>query len=253
MEFRRRGLLDSLFDVPVAFAFGAGIVAAFNPCGAAMLPAYIGYQLGDTTYTADPLKALVRGFYLGGVVTAGFVLLSLGVGVVVTAGGDIVFNLVPFTGLGIGVIITALGVWLLVTKRHLGIWAAPRVSARDSRSVKGVFLFGMAYAASSMGCAFPVFLAAVGILGGQTLGSLDHLPSLLRFASYGLGMGMVLTGVTLAVVFFREGVSQAIRGVFPYVGVAGNLALMAAGSYLMWYWTLGAGSELLGFSMERLF
>lgn len=229
------------------------MVAAFNPCGAAMLPAYIGYQLGDTTYTADPLKTLARGFYLGGVVTAGFVMLSLAVGLIVTAGGDAIFNVIPFFGLGVGIGIVLLGLWLIITRRHMGIWAATRVSAVDGRGVKGVFLFGMAYAACSLGCAFPVFLAAVGILGGQTLGTLDLLPSLLRFASYGLGMGMVLTGVTLGVVFFRETVSQVMRRVFPYVGMAGNLALVGAGSYLVWYWTLGAGGELLEFRLRLMF
>ena len=39
--------MSSLFDIPIAFSFSAGIVAAFNPCGGAMLPAYIGYQIGS--------------------------------------------------------------------------------------------------------------------------------------------------------------------------------------------------------------
>ena len=70
-------MLESLFDVPVAFAFGAGMVAAFNPCGAAMLPAYVGYQLSIGAETSNPLSAVMRGFYLGGVVTAGFVIRTL--------------------------------------------------------------------------------------------------------------------------------------------------------------------------------
>ena len=246
-------MLDSLFDVPVAFAFGAGMVAAFNPCGAAMLPAYIGYQLSGSAETTDPLKAVIRGFYLGGVVTSGFVVLSLTVGLIITVGGDAIFNVVPFAGLGVGVGIALLGLWLLISGKHMGIWAATRVSSSNERSAKGVFLFGMLYAISSLGCAFPVFLAAVGILAGQNLGDLDLRASLLRFTSYGLGMGMVLTGITLGVVFFRETVSQILRRVFPYIGVAGNLALMGAGSYLVWYWTLGDGGELLTFRLEKLF
>jgi cytochrome c biogenesis protein CcdA len=242
-------VLDSLFDVPVAFAFGAGIVAAFNPCGAAMLPAYVGYQLGGGSETSDPLRAVLRGFYLGGVVTAGFVVLSLAVGLIITVGGDAVFNIFPFAGLGVGIGIALLGLWLLISGKHMEILAATRVSS----SVKGVFIFGMAYATCSLGCAFPVFLAAVGILAGQSLGDLDLLASLLRFASYGMGMGMVLTGVTLGVVFFRETVSQLLRLVFPYIGVAGNLALMGAGSYLIWYWTLGDGGELLALRLDKLF
>lgn len=246
-------MLDSLFDVPLAFAFGAGIVAAFNPCGAAMLPAYVGYQLSGGAETTDPLRAVLRGFYLGGVVTAGFVVLSLAVGLIITMGADAIFNIVPFAGLGVGIGIALLGLWLLVSGKHMEILAATRVGLNNERSVKGVFLFGMAYAICSLGCAFPVFLAAVGILAGQSLSDLDLLASLLRFASYGLGMGMVLTGVTLGVVFFRETVSQLLRLVFPYIGVAGNLALMGAGSYLIWYWTLGDGGELLALRLERLF
>ena len=246
-------MLDSLFDVPVAFAFGAGMVAAFNPCGAAMLPAYVGYQLSDGAESTDPLKAVLRGFYLGGVVTSGFLVLSLAVGFIITIGGDAIFNVIPFAGLGVGIWIALLGLWLLISGKHMGIWVATRVNINNERSTKGIFIFGMLYAVSSLGCAFPVFLAAVGILAGQNLGDLDLRASLLRFASYGLGMGMVLTGVTLGVVFFKETVSQVLRRVFPYIGVAGNLALMGAGSYLIWYWTLGDGGELLTLRLEKLF
>lgn len=245
--------MDSLFDVPVAFAFGAGMVAAFNPCGAAMLPAYVGYQLSDGAESTDPLKAVLRGFYLGGVVTSGFLVLSLAVGFIITIGGDAIFNVIPFAGLGVGIWIALLGLWLLISGKHMGIWVATRVNINNERSTKGIFIFGMLYAVSSLGCAFPVFLAAVGILAGQNLGDLDLRASLLRFASYGLGMGMVLTGVTLGVVFFKETVSQVLRRVFPYIGVAGNLALMGAGSYLIWYWTLGDGGELLTLRLEKLF
>ena len=234
-------MLDSLFDVPVAFAFGAGVVAAFNPCGAAMLPAYIGYQLGDAGNTSDPMKALFRGIYLGGVATVGFLIFSLTAGLIIIAGGDAVFTLVPFTGLGVGIAILLLGLWLMISGKQLGLWAATRVSAGNQRSAKGLFLFGMAYAVASLGCALPVFLAAVGVLASTTLGNLDLLPSLLRFASYGLGMGMVLMVITLGVVFFRETVSMLLRKIIPYVGIAGNLALVGAGVYLIWYWVLGDG------------
>jgi cytochrome c biogenesis protein CcdA len=142
-------VLDSLFDVPVAFAFGAGMVAAFNPCGAAMLPAYVGYQLSGDAETSNPLSAVLRGFYMGGVVTAGFVLLSLAVGLIVTVGGDAIFNIVPFAGLTVGIGIALLGLWLLISRRHLGIWVATRLDAGNERSTRGVFLFGMVYAVSS--------------------------------------------------------------------------------------------------------
>ena len=47
--------------IPIAFAFSAGVVAAFNPCGVVMLPAYIGYKLGAVSETDNPLKAVMQG------------------------------------------------------------------------------------------------------------------------------------------------------------------------------------------------
>lgn len=237
--------MGSLFDVPIAFAFTAGMVAAFNPCGAAMLPAYIGYQLGDPDVSADPIKALLRGFYLGGVVTAGFVFLSLVIGVIVVIGAGILLKFIPFAGLSVGVCVVLLGGWLLISGRNFGIYKGIGISPGRRRGFKDVFLFGVAYAICSLGCAFPVFLAAVGILGIRSLGDMELLPFVTRFSSYGLGMGFVLTGVTLGVIFLKEAVSHILRKIFPYFTTAGNLSLIVSGSYLIWYWTLGDGSLLL--------
>lgn len=136
--------MGSLVDLPVAFAFTAGIVAAFNPCGAAMLPAYIGYQLGDPDISADPIKALMRGFYLGGVVTAGFVSLSLVVGLVVGIGAGVLLKIIPFAGLSIGICIVLLGGWLLISGRDLGIYRGIGINPGHRRGFKDVFLFGVA-------------------------------------------------------------------------------------------------------------
>jgi len=244
---------ESIYNIPVAFAFGAGMLAAFNPCGSAMLPAYVGYHLSSEGKITNPLRSTLHGLYLGAVVTSGFVFLSLAVGFIITIGGDIIFGFIPFAGLGVGIVITLLGFWLLITGKHIGIWTATRINARTERSVKGVFIFGMLYAISSLGCAFPIFLAAMGILAGQSLGELHIIPFLLRFASYGLGMGMILTGITIGVIFFRELVSRLLRLIFPYIDVVGNITLIGAGSYLIWYWTIGDGAELLNLSIEKLF
>ena len=36
-----------MIDVDLAFPLAAGLIAAFNPCGFAMLPAYLSYFLGQ--------------------------------------------------------------------------------------------------------------------------------------------------------------------------------------------------------------
>ena len=46
---RLSGSSGSLFGglFPLGFAFAAGVAAAFNPCGFAMLPAYMGLYMGS--------------------------------------------------------------------------------------------------------------------------------------------------------------------------------------------------------------
>ena len=63
-----------MFSADLAFPFTLGLVAAFNPCGFAMLPVYVSFFLGknneDETSTA---RSLLRALKVGAALTAGFV------------------------------------------------------------------------------------------------------------------------------------------------------------------------------------
>ena len=216
-------------DIPIAFAFSAGIVAAFNPCGVVMLPAYIGYQLGAVSETDNPLKAVTQGIALGLMATAGFVAFSLVAGIIVTVTGGYIVSIFPIAGLMVGIIILMTGLWLIITKDHLALTVVSRVGLSNRKGYRGVFIFGILYAVSSLGCAFPIFLAAVGILSGNQLGDMKFLESIARFVSYGLGMGLVLTSATLGVVHFRDIVTQFIKKKVPLIGVTGNIFLVLSG------------------------
>ena len=242
-----------IIDVPFVFAFSAGLVAAFNPCGAAMFPAYVGYQLDTFESARNPFSSTLRAMALGFSATAGFIVVFGGVGLVLAAGGRVIGKFIPFAGLGVGVTIAAVGLWLLVSKRHIGIMAASRVSFGRGRGLKNVFLFGIAYAVASLSCALPIYLAAIGVVAGQTLSAGGVVETLLGSVSYGLGMGVVLVVATLGVVYFKELVTKGMRVVFRYVELVGNLAMVGAGGYLIYYWTVGTGSELLAFQAGRIF
>ena len=63
---------------PLGFAFAAGVAAAFNPCGFAMLPAYMGLYIGtndDADQGQDLFSGIAKALLIGGVVTGGFVVL----------------------------------------------------------------------------------------------------------------------------------------------------------------------------------
>lgn len=57
---------------PLALAFAAGLLAAFNPCGFALLPAYLAYFIGVAgDDRPSPLRATGRALAVSGTLTLG--------------------------------------------------------------------------------------------------------------------------------------------------------------------------------------
>src|SRR3546814_19656903 len=67
-----------MIDAPLAIAFASGMLATVNPCGFAMLPAYLGFFLGQEGGDRDVRASVSR---------------SLGVGLSVSAGLLLVFSI----------------------------------------------------------------------------------------------------------------------------------------------------------------
>ncbi|MGD2177606.1 MAG: cytochrome c biogenesis protein CcdA, partial [Anaerolineae bacterium] len=146
-------------------------------------------------------------------------------------------DIFPFAGLIIGVVMVALGAWLLFTHRSLGILAASRVAVRPERSLWNMFLFGIAYAVSSLSCTLPIFLVVVG----SALGSGNQLVSFVQFIGYALGMGTVLAVVSIGTALFRQAMERWLRRLMPHVHRLSALFLIGAGVYLVYYWVFAAG------------
>jgi len=224
--------------LPVGYAFAAGMVASVNPCGALMLPSYIFFQLGAKDEDDLPtVERVLKALRLAIATTAGFAVIFGVVGVVVSVGGRWLTDFFPYAGLVIGAAMVGLGLWLLISHRSLGILAASRVSVTPERSLKNMFLFGIAYAVSSLSCTLPIFLVVIG----SALAAGDWLSSLAQFLGYALGMGVVIGIVTIGTSLFRQAVERSLRRVMPYVHRVSALFLVGAGIYLIYYWISETG------------
>ena len=242
-----------MIDLPLLFAFSAGMVAAFNPCGAAMFPAYVGYQLSGDSNRNNLLVDSFRAILVGLVTTAGFIIVFGIVGLIVAAGGSVIGQYLPLAGLLVGIIITAFGISLIAFKKKLGFIAASRVNLGQGKGIRNVFLFGVGYAVASVSCALPIFLAAVGIVTGKAVTTYSVVETIISSLSYGVGMGVVMIAVAIGAVFFKELVRKILRKVFPLVEPVGILAMVGAGVYLIYYWSIGDGSDLLFLRLEQIF
>lgn len=229
--------------LPFGYAFGAGMVSAVNPCGFAMLPVYLTLYLGagEKKYRQRPWFGRVgRAIGVAAVVTAGYGLLFGTIGAVVSASGSLMLGLLPWVSVFIGAGLVLMGLSMLFGK-HFSFAGIIRLSAMigDPRtiSVRGFFLFGMAFGATSLGCTLPIFLVVVG--GALTSG--QFVAGMTQFLWYILGTASVFLAMTLAMTGVRGSlVIGFLRRIVPYVHVISAVLLIVAGAYICYYW-LGSG------------
>ncbi len=225
-------------SLPVAYSFGAGMVASVNPCGFMMLPSFAAFSIsgGREGSLSMPAVSLaergLRALRMSALVTLGFMVVFGVIGVTVSAGGRGILQYFPWSSLVIGIGLIALGAWLLLPGKHLIFPAATRVALPDGNGVGGMFAFGIAYGLASLGCTLPIFLVVVG----TALASEGFLFSVLQFLNYALGMGLVITLVALSVAYFQGALVRPLRAAMPYVERIGAVFLVGAGTYLVYYW-----------------
>jgi cytochrome c biogenesis protein CcdA len=242
-------LRDLSIALPLGYAFGAGMVAAVNPCGFALLPAYLGLYLGDQAEAEKRSRwsRLRRAFAISASVTLGFVLLFGITGLVLSSVTSSLTSVFPWLGLIVGVSLVLLAGRLMISDgiySGLGERMAARVAgAARGRNVAGYFAYGVGYGLASLSCTLPIFLALAG--GSLTAGRL--VSSLSEYILYGLGMGAVITVLTLGTALFKAAAVQRVRRASRYVQPMSAVLLLVAGGYIVYYW-LTLGGLLSSFS-----
>ncbi len=235
------GALDRLAVLlPFGFAFGAGMVSAVNPCGFAMLPAYLALYLRDGDGgTGGRGRRLARALQVGGTVTVGFVALFGVAGAVLAAGTRTVAGALPWLGLATGLALVGVGAWSALggtLYARVGERLAHGVGGVDRAGWRGYLAFGLAYGLASLSCTLPIFLAEFG--SGLTLQSVPQMAT--QLVAYGAGMGLVVTVLTVATALFRGTLLDRSRRASRYVGPIASALMLIAGAYIVYYWlTLG--------------
>jgi cytochrome c biogenesis protein CcdA len=219
-----------VIEAPLALAFASGMLATVNPCGFAMLPAYLGYFLGLEGQDRDVQASVSRSLRVGLSVSAGFLLVFSLVGLAIYHLSASVYEWVPRATIEIGVVLVVLGAAMV--RGFEPVVNLPKLDrggrTRDGRSM---FVFGVSYAVASISCALPLFTGAVaGTFRRENLAS-----SLAVFVAYSLGMTLVLLTLTVSLGMARQGLVHWLRRSLPYVTRASGVLLVLAGAYLAHY------------------
>ena len=217
---------------PIMLALAAGGLSTINPCGFAMLPAYLSFYVGaDEGQLPTAGSRTAQGLKTGLMVTAGFLLVFGIVGLPITYGATQIVRAIPWAGIVLGLALLVVGVATLLG-RKISMTIASPVRPDQTRQPKTMFLFGIGYGVASLGCTLPVFLAVIG----ASLATRGPASALTVLAAYGAGMAIMLLIFSTGAALVRDGLTRTVRKMMPYMNRITGTMLTIAGVYLTYYW-----------------
>lgn len=214
-----------------AYSFLLGVLAAVNPCGFVLLPTYLVYYLGAEAQAAGSrATSVVRALKVGTAVSAGFVSLFLVVGLITRLFTDAIRQNAKYVSLVIGIVLVGMGIRMLTGWKPRII--TPDIETKRDNTVRSMFTFGVAYAVASIGCTIG-FLVSV-ILG--SVGRNGYASGVVSVVLYGLGMGLLVTSLTVAIALAKNGFVRFLRRGLRWFDTVSAVLVTLTGLYLSWYW-----------------
>ena len=228
-------MIDFGSGATAAFALTAGVLAAFNPCGFALLPAYLTLVItGSAEAGVSRLAALRRaaGFALG--ITLGFVAVFTGFGllfVLATVGlqGDILPYL-SYVTVAIAIVLIAFGI-RMAAGHEVGLPGFRLKGRAPAATFASQAAYGASFAIASMSCTIGPFLAVVsGALHGT-----GPVAKALPFLIYGVGMGTSILAISVIAALAGSTVVSSLRRRTPAIMRGAGWLMILAGIYALLY------------------
>jgi cytochrome c-type biogenesis protein len=241
-------------ETVLTVAFVAGVFATFNPCGFAMLPAYLSLAILDSSEKSSRATQIAKALKFSGLmglgIVATFSLFSIAIFPISTA----IQKFLPYVTALIGLLITLFGIALIFKGPILlkKIWS-PNVP--PTGSWKTYILYGITFALGSISCTIGPFLAVTSTsLGGS------YLESLLSYIFYGLGFTVTIGVLAIATALSRELLIKRIRGASGLLEKIMGGLMAIVGLYLIYFaiyelafqynWAINQSITDLAFSLQ---
>lgn len=216
----------------VGLAFAAGMIAALNPCGFAMLPAYLTLVIRDDA--TGQLSAVARALIATAAMALGFLTVFGLFGMLTVSVASTLQRYVPYATVIIGFSLVALGVWLLCG-RELKIlsWDPYGGSGRLAPTARlgSMYGYGVGYAIASLSCTIGPFLA---VTGGSLRGG-SAAAGVMVYVAYAAGIALVVGVLAVAVALASSALVDRLRRVLPYVNRLSGVVLVLVGLYVGYY------------------
>lgn len=215
----------------IAWAFGAGVVAAVNPCGFAILPGYIARFLGEDDPT-DRRRSALHGVIVGLAVTAGKLSVFAVLAAVILAGSRTIVRVGPWAGAVMGAVLVLVGLWTLAGRAlHVRV---PVLRAANATGYRGAYIFGVGYGAASLSCCLPIFIGVFAGIGGGIARSVTESATL--FGAYALGVAVLIVPLFGVTGRLRDTMVVRVRRLARFAAPLSGVLLTVAGVVLLATW-----------------
>ena len=219
-------------DPRLANAFTQGLLAAINPCGFVLLPTYLLYFLGmENLRPGAERTSISRALAVSLSVSGGFMSVFIVIGIITKWSTSWFSDKAPYLSLVLGLGLVVLGIAMLFGYRLPFTTPKLDIGKRD-RSVRSMYVFGLAYAIASLGCTLPGFVSVV--LGGVTTDGV--LTGAAGIALYGLGMALLVSGLTITLAMANTALLKGLRKGMEWFEYVAGVFVLLTGMYLAYYW-----------------
>lgn len=228
------------WSINFPLALTAGMLAAFNPCGIVLLPSYVTYIITKNNNSKNKIYLIFMGTKIGLLMTAGFISVFLTTGLAISLVGAFITQFTPHISIIVGFILFVTGLILLIKpeKLYLANSITNLGNRIKSKNKFSYFLYGIGYALVSLGCSLPVFMMVV--FTSFNMGNVAQ--GIKSFLLYSLGMGLVVTLISIMTLIARKTIEKWIQKIVPYLQNIAAILLLFTGAYLVYYWLFGPGN-----------
>lgn len=206
----------------ITFAFVAGFLAIFSPCGYALLPGYAAYLLGGRTGIRE---AVISGFSA----VCGIVTVYAAVGVLTGLVGALLSTIIPWLSFIASLVVLAMGVSIYVGIRIPMVGLRTSLTTLTSGGFYGFYLYGLSYGLAAQACTAPIFISILSVAAASG----KPADAFMILISYSVGAAVPIIVTTVLVSQARKLALDRLKRLTPTLYKLSGILLIAVGIYII--------------------
>ncbi|WP_203448802.1 MULTISPECIES: cytochrome c biogenesis CcdA family protein [unclassified Mycobacteroides] len=214
-----------------SLAFAAGLIAALNPCGFALLPVYLALVVRGPGAEIGKSRAVARAVVATVVMAGGFVAVFTVFGLLTVSVASVVQRYLPFVTVVFGIGLVILGLWLLSGRDIIALMPKVLDANAPTTRLGSMFGYGVGYAVASLSCTIGPFLAVTS----TTFESGSFVDGVMVYLSYAAGITLVVGTLAMSTALASTVLLNGMRRMLPYLNRISGAILLVVGAYVGYY------------------